>query len=34
MGIYVNPNHESMKLAVNSEIYIDKTGLLKVLNWL
>ena len=32
MGIYVNPRTESMKLAVNSEIYVDKTGLLKILN--
>ena len=32
MGTYVNPRSESMKSAVNSEIYVDKTGLLKVLN--
>ena len=32
MGTYVNPRTESMKLAVNSEIYVDKTGLLKILN--
>ncbi len=32
MGIYVNPRSESMKSAVNSEIYVDKTGLLRVLN--
>ncbi len=32
MGIYVNPGNESMKRAVGSEIYVDKTGLLKVLN--
>ena len=32
MGIYVNPSNESFKSAVSSEIYIDKTGLLGVLN--
>ena len=32
MGIYVNPGNESMQSAVNSKIYVDKTGLLRVLN--
>ncbi len=32
MGTYVNPKNESMMSAVNSEIYVDKTGLLKILN--
>ncbi len=32
MGTYVNPRSESMQSAVRSEIYVDKTGLLKVLN--
>ncbi len=32
MGTYVNPLSESMNRAVRSEIYVDKTGLLKVLN--
>ncbi|HAG69489.1 MAG TPA: hypothetical protein DCL38_05900 [Lachnospiraceae bacterium] len=32
MGIYVNPGSESMQSAVNSEIYVDKTGLLSILN--
>ncbi len=32
MGTYVNPRSESMQRAVRSEIYVDKTGLLKVLN--
>ena len=32
MGIYVNPGNESMMKAVRSEIYVDKTGLLKILN--
>ena len=32
MGIYVNPMNNSMMGAVNSEIYVDKTGLLKILN--
>ena len=32
MGTYVNPKNVSMQSAVNSEIYQDKTGLLKILN--
>ncbi|MCR4657369.1 MAG: ATP-binding protein, partial [Lachnospiraceae bacterium] len=32
MGSYVNPGSESMQSAVNSEIYVDKTGLLRILN--
>ncbi len=32
MGTYVNPDNESMRSAVSSQIYVDKTGLLKVLN--
>ena len=32
MGTYVNPKNESMQSAVNSEIYVDKTGLLGILN--
>lgn len=32
MGTYFNPGNESMKRAVNSRIYIDKTGLLKLTN--
>ena len=32
MGIYVNPGNGSMHLAVNSEIYVDKTKLLEILN--
>ncbi len=32
MGTYINPMNDSMMSAVNSEIYIDKTGLLKILN--
>lgn len=32
MGIYVNPGNENFKSAVRSEIYIDKTGLLKYTN--
>ncbi len=32
MGTYVNPGNESMQSAVRSEIYVDKTGLLKILN--
>ena len=32
MGIYVNPGSESFQLAHNSDIYIDKTGLIEILN--
>ena len=32
MGIYFNSGNESFKKAVRSEIYVDKTGLLEVLN--
>lgn len=32
MGIYFNPNNESFTRAKNSQVYIDKTGLLAFLN--
>ncbi|WP_026525949.1 AAA family ATPase [Butyrivibrio sp. MB2005] len=32
MGIYLDPGNESFKKAVNSDIYIDKTGLIEILN--
>lgn len=32
MGIYFNPGNESFKQAVRSQIYVDKTGLLKYTN--
>ncbi|MBO6147825.1 MAG: AAA family ATPase [Lachnospiraceae bacterium] len=32
MGTYVNPNSRSMESAVSSKVYVDKTGLLKILN--
>ena len=32
MGMYVNPKNYGMQSAVRSEIYVDKTGLLKILN--
>ena len=32
MGIYVNPGNESFSSAIRSEIYVDKTGLLRELN--
>ena len=28
MGIYLNPTNEGFRMAVNSEIYVDKTGLI------
>lgn len=32
MGVFVNPDNEAFRVAINSEIYIDKTGLLKYTN--
>ena len=32
MGIYVNPGNEGFRRAINSKIYVDKTGLLADLN--
>ena len=32
MGIYLNPTNESFQEAVNSEIYVDKTGLIAFTN--
>lgn len=32
MGIYVNPGNSSFQTAINSSIYVDKTGLLKYTN--
>jgi len=32
MGIYYNPNNESYTRARNSQIFVDKTGLLEILN--
>ena len=32
MGIYLNPSNESFQEAVNSEIYVDKTGLIAFTN--
>ena len=29
MGMFVNPNAAAFQCAVNSEVYIDKTGLLE-----
>ena len=32
MGIYLNPNNDRFKQALNSEIYVDKSGLISVTN--
>jgi hypothetical protein len=32
MGIYVNPGKDNFEVAVNSEIYVDKTGMLEYTN--
>ena len=34
MGIYFNPGNEGFRKAAKSEIYIDKTGLINVTNFL
>lgn len=32
MGIYLNPGNERFRQIINSEIYVDKTGLLNYTN--
>ncbi|MFP3154389.1 ATP-binding protein [Lachnospiraceae bacterium ZAX-1] len=32
MGIYLNPNNESFQESLNSEIYVDKTGMITYIN--
>ena len=32
MGIYVNPNNDGLKQALNSKIYVDKSGMIEVTN--
>ena len=32
MGMFVNPDHTAFQVALDSEIYVDKTGLLKYTN--
>ena len=32
MGSYLNPGNEAFAVALNSEIYVDKTGLLTYTN--
>lgn len=32
MGVFVNPNNSAFEVAINPEIYIDKTGLLEYTN--
>ena len=32
MGLYFNPNNESFRSVINSNIYVDKTGLINILN--
>lgn len=32
MGIYLDPGNESFRSAISSDIYVDKTGLLEILN--
>lgn len=32
MGIYLNPGNEQFAVSVNSELYVDKTELIKYMN--
>ena len=32
MGVYLNPGKEAYQTALNSEIFVDKTGMLRKLN--
>ena len=32
MGIYLNPGFMRFKMSLDSEIYVDKTGMVKYLN--
>lgn len=32
MGVFVNPDNSAFEVAINPEIYIDKTGLLEYTN--
>ena len=32
MGIYVNPNNDGFKQALNSKIYVDKSGMIEITN--
>ena len=32
MGLFVNPGNDAFQMALNSEIYVDKTGLLEYTN--
>ena len=32
MGVFVNPGNSAFQTALNSEIYVDKTGLLEFTN--
>ncbi len=32
MGLYVNPNNDGFKKALNSKIYVDKSGMIEITN--
>ena len=32
MGMYLNPGKQRFQIAINSEIYVDKTGMIRYLN--
>ena len=32
MGVYLNPGNDAFRMAINDDIYIDKTELIKLTN--
>ena len=32
MGVYLNPGNDGFKMALNSKIYVDKSGLISYTN--
>ena len=32
MGIFLNPGNDLFKMAVNSQIYVDKSGIIEIIN--
>lgn len=33
MGVYLNPGNRNFEMAVNSTIYVDKTDMIRYLNY-
>lgn len=34
MGRFVNPDNSAFQVALNSRIYVDKTGMIEYMSWL